>query len=317
MENELRKDYFLDRYVIIASNRGKRPEDFKSNKKDGQKNTVCAFCTGNEHLTPPEIRRSELDGKWVTRTFPNLYPATSRGKKTKTRGLLFSQPAFGRHEVIVETPEHEGSIHKLSNDHIIRILKEYQQRIKSLNKLKGVKYTLVFKNQGKAAGASLYHTHSQVVALSTVPPVIASEAKSSKKNGKCLFCRVLKKEVSSPRKVYENEFVGAFTPFASRFPFEVWIAPKRHVKGLGDLTGSELSSFAGALKYVVGRLYDGLGPTPYNFYLHVSPMGNDLHFHLEFCPKISKIAGFELGSNIFINIMPPEDAARFYRNGNI
>ncbi|MFH1789290.1 MAG: DUF4931 domain-containing protein [Candidatus Altiarchaeota archaeon] len=317
MGNEIRRDYLLDRWVIIAANRGKRPEDFKVKAERIEGSRVCVFCPGNEHMTPPEISRVEREGDWIIRSFPNLYAATHNTRARARRGPSRSLPAYGRHEVIVETPDHDGVIQDLSVEHLTALLGEYQVRIDALNRLKGVKYALVFKNYGRVAGASLYHTHSQVVGLPMVPPMIREEARQSSKGGRCVLCSVLKRELKSARKVFEDEHVGAFTPFASRFPFEVWIQPKRHVKSIGEMTAPEKGSFAGALKYVVKTLSDGIGRTPYNFHMHTSPRGADLHFHLEFCPKISKIAGFELGTGMYINVVAPEKAAEFYRRGNI
>lgn len=316
MGNEIRRDYLLDRWVIIAANRGKRPEDFKTKGEKIEKTKVCVFCPGNEHMTPSEISRIGAGERWIIRSFPNLYAATHNTKAIAKKGPSNSLPAYGRHEVIVESPDHEGLIQDLSLEHFVSLLDEYQARIDALNKLKGVKYTLVFKNFGRVAGASLYHTHTQVVGLPMVPPVIAEEAESGK-DGKCKLCKILAKELKSARKVFEDEYVGAFAPYASRFPFEVWIQPKRHVKSIGEMTVDEKTSFATALKYVIKTLSDKLGKTPYNFYLHTSPKGKNLHFHLEFCPKISKIAGFELGTQMYINVMPPEKAGKFYRQGNI
>lgn len=316
--NEIRKDYALKRRVIIASNRGKRPEDFKKQARvKAVRNGKCSFCPGSEYLTPPEISRVVEEGEWIIRCFPNKYPATHNSRARKKTGFLNSVPALGRHEVIVETPKHDGSVSELPVGHIIKLLDVYQERISALNSLKRVGYTLVFKNVGATAGASLAHTHSQVIALPDAPDLVREEAEAYSGKMGCVFCRVMKKELKSERRVFENEHAGAFAPYASRFPFEVWIMPKRHVKSIGDLSLDEKTSFADALKHVLARMNRGLGFPPYNYYLHVSPKKADLHFHLELCPKTTKLAGFELGSGMYINTISPEDAARFFRGGDI
>lgn len=318
MGNEIRKDYLLERWAVIAAKRGKRPEDFvKKPEPDASGSGVCFFCPGNEHKTPPEICRVEEGGRWLIRCFPNMFPATGFTRAKKRKGLLTSIPAYGRHEVIVETPDHEGLLHKLSLSHLMRLLDVYQRRTEALQALRGVRYALVFKNFGRPAGASLYHTHTQVIGLPNVPPLILEEAEKSGGGRRCVLCRVLKEELASERRVYEDGHVGAYAPYASRFPFEVWVQPKRHVRSLGELTGEEKESFVNAIRYILGRLYGGLGGAPYNFYFHASPPGKNLHIHLEICPKISKIAGFELGTGMFINVVPPEQAAEFYRRKNI
>src|SRR3989338_1165726 len=219
---EVRKDYILDQWVIISEGRGSRPIQFKKvhQKIDGE----CFFCPGKESLTPPEIARFPAKGDWQIRVFPNKFPAVAQEKgKTETKGLFRHQPAYGFHEVIVETPNHEDIFSDLSEQRIVDSLKMYAQRVSELSKKKGITYVLLFKNEGREAGTSLIHTHSQVVAYSRVPQRIVDEAKKSTKGKKCLYCDIIKKEAKSPRKVLETKHVVAFCPYASRFNYESWI----------------------------------------------------------------------------------------------
>jgi UDPglucose--hexose-1-phosphate uridylyltransferase len=314
--NELRKDYLLDRWVIIASERAKRPKDFKLQKAE-QPVGVCYFCPGNESMTPPEIGRRALDGGWTMRWFPNKFPATTMQSGEVSSGLLTSKAASGRHEIIVETPRHEQEFEDLGVDEITSVFDVCMERMGELKKVSGVKYVLVFKNRGRDAGASLAHSHFQVIALSEIPSLVSRESEASqdyrKKHGGCVICDVLRLEEPSGRKIYADQHVLAFTPFASRFPFEVWIAPKRHVTSLDEFSPEEKQSFAGALKKTLLALDKMIDKPPYNFYLHVSPAESDLHVHLELCPKLSIQAGFELGSDMFINVVPPEEAAQYYK----
>lgn len=304
--NEIRKDYFLDRWTIIAANRAKRPDKFKR-KPDKQKKGICFFCPGNEGMTPPEICRVEGKNGWIIRVFPNKFPATTKGKGKKGKDLI---PAYGEHEIIVETPKHKGNMHDLDEDHLFKVFEVYEERIKVLQKDKKIKYVSVFKNRGKTAGASLPHTHTQIIGLPFVPTLVKEESVS----GKCPYCKIVKKEEKGPRKILSDGNVVAFTPYASRFPFEAWIFPKRHVRTFSELNPEEKLSFVKALKEVLTKLDHGLDFAPYNFYLHYSPKGKDLHFHLELCPKMSILAGFELSSGMYINTMSPENAAKFYRS---
>jgi UDPglucose--hexose-1-phosphate uridylyltransferase len=316
MRNELRKDYFLDRWVIISAGRGKRPSDFKQHAPIEGKEGLCFFCPGNENTTPPEISRVEEDGEWIIRVFPNKFPAVTLEEGEIKENLM---PARGLHEIVVETPEHGKSIADLSVERMVGVLEVCAGRVEAMLAREGVEYALVFKNHGSAAGASLAHTHTQIISLPFPPKLVAEEAKSSEEyedeHGSCPICDAVKRESGGPRSIYEDDFVSVFTPYASRSPFEVWVVPKRHLTQLSDFTMDEKTSVAGALISVLSRLRDGLNDPPYNYYIHASPVGGNLHLHIEILPKLSIWAGFELGGEIIINTMPPETAAEFYSTG--
>lgn len=309
--NELRKDYFLDRWVIIATGRGSRPHQFKSEKKSKDVD-VCFFCPGNESMTPPEIDRVEEDGKWVIRVFPNKFPAVAEegNPNVRTDNTFYTYAsAYGSHEVLVESPNHDDEFGDLSVERIVKILKMYNKRINELMKKKHVRYVFVFKNQGKEAGTSLVHTHTQIIALNKIPSLLQEEAEATK--DECKYCQVIEKEKDSERRVLENSTFVSFTPYASRFPMEAWVFPKRHLNCLNDMNEQEYNDLAEQLRLFTSKLEEI--NAPYNFYLHHSVEGDDLHFHVEIAPRISIWAGLELGSDIDINIIAPESAARFYR----
>jgi UDPglucose--hexose-1-phosphate uridylyltransferase len=317
MVNELRKDYLLDRWVVIAGNRGKRPSDFLR-KVDEEPEKTCFFCPGNEHMTPPEICRIPQKGKkWSIRCFPNKFPALVPEEGESTKGLLESRPAYGFHEVLVETPQHGESIADLNVVEMTEVLEAYNQRILDLESREGVGYVCLFKNHGKVSGASLSHSHTQIITLPFTPPLVKAEADASKRyfreHGSCVFCDLIKRESKSPRKVIDRNNVLAFTPYASRHPFEVWLAPKKHVRRLDDLSKTGLKSMASTLLSVVRKLRKGLNDPSYNLMLHYSSKRGDLHMHWELAPRLSTWAGFELGSEVVINTMPPEHAARHLR----
>lgn len=305
---ELRKDYFLDRWTIIAPGRSKRPKEFKEEKETGKQ--VCSFCPGNEKLTPPEIGRVGTKDHWHMRWFPNKFPAVEKkGNPKVKKGLLTSAAAYGSHEIIAETPTRK-QLWDLPLKEFVLLLKIYSQRIAALKNKKSTKYVLVVKNHGREGGASLKHSHTQVASLNILPPSVKQEL-AAYAGRTCNYCKVLNIERKSPRKSFENSSVIAFAPYASRFNYELWILPKRHVRELSDLSESELHDFADILSKALKKLKKI--NAPYNYYLHYSPPGANLHFHIELTPRLARWAGIELSSGIIINSVSPEAAARFYR----
>lgn len=314
---ELRKDYVLDRWVYIAAERSKRKREFRpaeaAAKEEDSKS--CFFCPGNERSTPPEKGRIEEDGRWIIRWFSNKFPAVEqKGNCTaKTENTFFTfSDAWGEHEVIVETDDHNKQMWDLDTGHIKKILQVYNQRILELEKIEGIAYVDLFKNHGPDAGTSLVHSHTQIMALSKIPKLVRRKVTALKKFGEeCPYCAVIGIEKDSDRRCFENNTFVAFCPYASLFNYEIAVFPKRHVKRLDKLTDDEFLDFADILKKVLEKLKE-LNPS-YNFYLHYSPDESDLHMHLEICPRIAKWGGFELSSQYIINSVSPEEAAKFYR----
>ena len=304
-QNEFRKDFLLNRWVIVAANRGKRPEDYVHSKRSEKKEGTCFFCPGNEHLTPPEISRKEIGGKWVVRVFPNKFYAVS----------LDFPNAYGTHEVMVESNDHSNHLSDIPESQMKLLLQTYCERVEASRKNPNLKYAMIFKNQGHTAGASLGHTHTQMITMAHVPTLVRMERDACKKyteeTGKCGFCERVEKE--GERKIWEDENVFCFAPYASRFSFEHWIMPKRHLGCITKLNDAELGSLAKCMKGVLGKLDKMLDYPPYNFALHMDPFnatGDYYHFHIEVLPRMNIWAGFELGAEVYINPMPPEEAAR-------
>lgn len=316
---EVRKDYLLDRWVIIASERGKRPHEFAqpAAKAVGQKN--CAFCPGQESSTPDEVLRISDGGSWKMRVFPNkfgaVHPSGNWNIKTDNAFFTFSDN-FGYAEVLVETPQHGKELADLPIEDVAMLLQLCQERITALSAKPGVRYVAAFKNHGAAAGTSVQHTHSQIIAFNHVPRIVEREVEAchryamDKPEGSCAYCEILKIEKQSYRRCFENDGAIAFAPYASRFPFELWIFPKRHAHSLHGLTDDERRDIAELLLKALQRLKTI--NTPYNYYLHYAPPGDDLHFHIELIPRTEIWAGFEYSTETIINILSPEDAARFY-----
>jgi len=312
---ELRKDYILDRWVVIAAHRSKRPNDFRQEKKTKpRKKGVCFFCPGNENLTPKEIGRIEKNKKWIIRWFPNKFPAVSKEGNPEIRhdNKYFTySDAYGVHEIIVETPNHEKQLADLSEEHIKQVLEVYAERIKELSKLPETKYVLVFKNEGEEAGTSLIHSHTQLVTYNKIPKQVQDKIEASKKYSHCPYCEIISKEKNSHRRVFENDNFLSFCPYASRFNYEIWIFPKKHIKNITEMDNKMLIDLASMMKKILLKLKEI--NHSYNFFLHYSPEGEDLHFNIEICPRRAIWAGFELSSGEIINSVSPEDAAKFYR----
>jgi UDPglucose--hexose-1-phosphate uridylyltransferase len=309
---ELRKDYLLDRWVIISEKRRQRPKQFKKVeiKKD---DSFCYFCPGNEHTTPPEIGRIEEKSKWKIRWFPNKFPAVDEEGNPKiiSKGFFSHAAAYGRHDVIAETPDHNKQLWDLKAQEIKEVLKVYSLRIKELSQIPNIKYVIVLKNHGREGGTSLIHTHTQVIAYNKIPELVKDEAKAVKRFRKCPYCDIIKVESESKRRVFVNKSFVSFTPYASRFNYEVWLFPRRHVKNITELDDKELTDLALMLQKILVKLR--LLNCGYNFFLHYAPKGSDLHFHIEVTPRIATWAGYELASNETINSVSPESAAAFYR----
>lgn len=311
---ELRKDYILDRWSYIVAGRDKRPKQFKENNENSKKNTICYFCPGNERLTPPEIGRIGDKNRWKIRWFPNKFPIVSKNSKSKIKitGEGYTrEDAFGYHEVVAETPDHGKQLADLEIEDISALLKVYSLRIKELSGKKSIKYAQIFKNSGAEAGTSLIHAHTQVAATNAIPRLIKEKINAIRKYKNCPYCDVIKKEEKSDRLVYSNKNFIAFSPFAPRFNYEVWIFPRKHYKNITELKEEEFYSLAEIFKKILSKL-EKLN-APYNFYLHYSPPQENLHFHFEITPRMNKWAGFELATDSYVITVSPEDAARFYR----
>jgi UDPglucose--hexose-1-phosphate uridylyltransferase len=327
---QLRKDPVLGRWVIISTERGKRPSDFPSEKKE-RKSGFCPFCEGCEDKTPPEVLAYRRGGTapntpgWDVRVVPNKFPALAiEGDLDRAgEGMYDKMNGVGAHEVIIESPEHDQSLSDLSVEHVELVVKASQERMLDLQGDTRFRYILLFKNRGGAAGASLDHPHLQLIAMPILPKRVTEELAGSKKyygyKERCVFCDMVAQETwARTRVVCENERFLTMEPFAPRFPFETWILPKKHDPAFEDMHDEGRSAFASILKETLTRINAALNDPPYNFIVHTSPTAErDLdyyHWHVEIMPKLTKVAGFEWGSGFYINPTPPEDAANFLRD---
>jgi len=335
--NEMRKDYLLDRWVVIATQRKKRPTDF-AKPQEKRKEGVCALEPGNEHMTPPAVlvylptnggirKDRDLNGfrhkNWLVRCVPNLYPAFTPPKEGEwlglERGVFTRASGTGHHEVLIESPNHDEhpSVAKVSQ--LVHVLNACVDRLRELSSKPYVGYVSIFRNHGLEAGASLSHAHTQLIATPIMPKIVEEELKASKeffkKNEACLFCEIFRQEEQSPRFIWKNEHFVVFAPWASVHPFEFWIFPKRHQCCLLDLSQSEVEALAKTMRVSLGGLRMLLNDPPYNFGFHQITCGasEHYHWHLEVYPRLSIWAGFEKSTGMFINVVSPEDAAKHLR----
>jgi len=319
--SEIRKHYFLDERCIIATERSKRPTDFKREKKEVKKG-VCAFCPGNEGMTPPadavykdaggeiEILKdgSERVRNWKVRCFPNLYPALSPETALSSEREKIS--GYGHHEVIAETQNHEAHPGDLSDDEIKLLMRVYRDRFLYHNSRNKIEYVSLFRNHRPEAGASLSHPHTQVISLPFFPSKLSKERKAIGR--KCHYCGIAAKESDSERKIAENEFWLAFAPFCSRTPFEVWILPKGHVPNIGSLDDEALHALGIVLRNTLRKIKEVLDDPPYN-YMFFQMNDKKYHLNIRLEPKLTIAAGFEMNTDVYINSVPPEEAAKYLR----
>jgi UDPglucose--hexose-1-phosphate uridylyltransferase len=338
--SELRKDLVSGRWVIIATERSKRPDDFRPQGAIApipEAAGFCPFCAGNEGKTPPEVFALRTAGTapdspgWTVRVVPNKFPALTPGPPPPraTEGLYQRMEGRGVHEVVIENPDHALELGDLPVPHIRAVLGVFQQRIRAIERDLHYQYVQIFKNKGKEAGASLSHPHSQIVATPIIPKRVKEEIYGADRLFRtfkeCGFCRILRdEEAAGTRLVAGNSHFTAFAPYASRFPFEMTVFPRRHSAFFTDVREDELTAMGEILKRVLTRLKETVGDPPFNMVLHQAPNPSlslkgwpDIHlkshWHLEIIPILTKVAGFEWGTGFYINPVPPETGARFLR----
>jgi len=326
---ELRKDPVLGRWIIISKERRKRPTDFPVEISTGL-GGFCPLCPGNESFTPPEVLAFRDGGSpangagWNVRVVPNKFPALIiEGDLLKEGiGLYDRMNGIGAHEVIVESPNHNHNFADFTPTEIALVFKAYKERIIDLEKDQRFRYVMVFKNHGRAAGASLEHSHSQLIALPILPRMIVSELEGAKSHYKykerCIFCDIIRQELQQKERVVcENDRFITIMPFAPRTPFEMWILPKRHSSSFYSQDDREIHALAELFSESLRRLCKCIPNVPYNYVLHTDPLRSGgleyYHWHFEIVPTLTSIAGFEWGSGFYINPMPPEEAAQFLR----
>lgn len=326
---ELRQDIVTGLWVVVATERAMRPTSFTSACVVAlpDESDKCPFCPGHEIMTPLEVlavRPSDSEPNtpgWQVRVFPNKFPAFQMGEEPPPSEPLFPRrPAEGSHEVIIHSPSHSASLATMPADEVELVMRVYRHRYSANAEDPDIRCVLIIVNQGREAGASLEHSHSQLFGLPLVPPLLQQELAGASwfhsRHDECVFCRIIREELTLSRRVIaKNHAFVAIAPFASKLPFEVWILPREHEESYERITEAELGEFAHILAEVLGTYNARFGSPPYNYYIHSAPTDGAeypyYHWHLEMIPKLTTPGGFELGTSMMINITTPEHAADF------
>lgn len=324
---ELRQDLVTGDWVVIATGRAKRPEDFAVNKREiieEDASKLCFFCHPEETGQEKDVLMyKQINGEWSLRVFPNKYPAFTHGRAPKhsEEGPYFLMDGTGYHELVV-TRDHHKQIAQLNPLEVAEIIDAYQERYIELMNKKSVNYIEIFHNHGKEAGASIAHPHSQLMAIPVISPYVQGELDGAeryyKANKKCAYCSMIEWEVEHKKRVvFENDDFLAYCPFSSRTAFEIWVLPKKHKPYFERITDTEKLNLAEAMQIAISKVYRALDDPAYNFYIHTAPCdGKDyphFHWHIEILPHTANWAGFELSTGIEISTIQPEAAAEYLR----
>lgn len=330
---EWRKDPVVDRWVVIASERGKRPSDYKV-APDLPRGGRCPLCPGHEQDTPPEVLAFRDSGAgsnqpgWWVRVVPNKFPAVRIEGDFDCRqdGVYKQMNGLGAHEVVVESTGHHRGLEEQPARQVEEVIWAWRQRSLDLRRDSRFKYIQIFKNFGQVGGASLEHPHSQILALPVIPADVQGELAGAqacwREHGGCVYCSILRQEVSAGRRmVVENEHFISFVPFAARFPFEMCILPREHQWDFGSIREEQVADLAQIIRHSLGKLNNIFGRPPYNLYLHTAPVNSghyeEYHWHVEILPRLTILAGFELATGYVINPTPPEMAAAELRDAAV
>jgi UDPglucose--hexose-1-phosphate uridylyltransferase len=331
--SEFRKDPIVGRWVVIAVDRARRPQDV-ARLVPVKSAEVCPFCEGSEALTPPEVvairdpQSAANRAGWRVRVVSNKFPALHPEGELNTRcaAIHDMMDGVGAHEVIIECPHHEPSMARLTVENYLDILWVYKNRLLDWKRDPRFVSGLIFKNSGALAGASLEHSHSQLIVTPMVPMALRDELQGALEFynacGECVFCDINRQESASGcRIVMESQNFIVCCPFASRFPYEIWVLPKNHSSHFENISRPDVEELGMILKSVLAKLELALDDPPYNYVIHTSPFDvpeiPHYHWHLEITPRLVGIAGFELGTGIHINPVPPEDAAMVLREQSL
>lgn len=328
--SELRRDPIGGRWVIVDTDHPSEPADYEY-EPNVYKGGVCPFCYGNEAMTPSEIETvrdahtAPNTPGWQVRVVPNKFPALQIEGELDRRplGMYDMSNGVGAHEIVIDTPYHEKDISDLFNYEIESAISMYCRRALDLARDKRLKYIMLFKNFGASAGASLEHPHTQIIALPMVPKNVMEEIKGAQNyfeyRERCIFCDIIRQETQEKERIIlENKFFVSFCPFVSHFPFETWIMPKKHNGYFCHMSPDEIPALAAILKDTLIKLKKIFANVSYNFIIHSSPINTDsgqdgYHWHIEFMPKLTRVAGFEWGTGFYIVTTPPEMAAKYLR----
>jgi UDPglucose--hexose-1-phosphate uridylyltransferase len=321
----LRKDYVLEKFVIL-------PDSPEENIRSDSAYEKCPYCPGNESMTGPAVvslvskdgmlqRLSDSEGSiiedWCVRVFQSQYPAVNTASQNNyTDKPLYSEPAYGYHQIVVASPDHRQDLSKISVEQWENVLLVIQERVRWLYTQKSVTYVSIYVDSGREAGTSYDHAHLNVVTFSTIPPIIELEAEGSHRyvneNGNCPSCNIISVELGGPRQILATDSFLAFSPWAPTYPYEFWIYPKRHTTAFSKIPQKEISDLALILRATIGGMSKGLNSPAFNLVFHLSPEkknSRQIHWHIEVYPQTNKWSGLQRGFGIYVNAVSPESSA--------
>ncbi|MCL4537113.1 MAG: galactose-1-phosphate uridylyltransferase [Nitrospirae bacterium] len=328
---ELRLNLITREWVIIAREKGKRPEDFisaREKKRLPEFVETCPFCPGNESKTPDEQYRIRDEKGWKIRVVPNKFAVLSKeGERRRTNtGLKKSVNGVGTHEVIIETPVHNLTTATMPVEQLKEVIQTYKDRFIEIYKDPRIEHVIIFKNNGPASGTTIEHPHSQIAGIPVIPLQIRSRIENAMRffddTGECLLCKTINDEITDGARILSNtEHFVSFIPYAALSPFHIWIFPKRHSGSFSDLRSEEIWDLSINLKSTMAKLYYGLEHPDFNYVIRSGKPGNTdsefIHWYIGIVPRVAMASGFELGSGMYINPLMPEISAEFLRGVRI
>lgn len=322
---ELRRDMVRDDWVVIVTNRALKPKDFPINRNGVHAefdSSLCPFCEGHEQETTPEIIAFRKEGSlpdspgWLVRTIPNKFPIFRLEGELREdeQGIYRRYNNLGQHEVIIETPEHDLQLHQLPLEQVELVLKMMILRYNTLAADKRIKFIQIYKNKGLFAGASQGHSHSQMLGFPIIPESYRGIQEYYTRTGKCLLCTMIEEERKQrERVIFESDYFLVLCPFASRFPYEAWIIPKRHQPHFADLQAEEITNLAVLLKKYLASMLASLQDPSYNIMINSAPVNTtrqyEYHWFMEINPRLLVANGVEIASGLYLNPVAPEVAA--------
>jgi len=331
--HQLRKDPILSRWVAVLSE-SLSPADYPQPPQQPAEDS-CPLCAGRESETPPEITSvTGDDGRWRARVLPSfkpiLVPEGDLGRRGY--GMYDAMNSVGANEIIVETPDHNARPEDMGPEQVMAVLELYRKRLIDIQSDERIRHVLVCKNSGSEAGSGLTHQHSEIIATPVIPLRMKTELDGAKAyysyKERCIYCDIIDEELRvGNRLIMESERFVAFCPYAPKYPFEFWVAPKEHSCSYEDISGGDLADLSGLLASTIKRMRAMLGEPSYNYVVHTAPnnvprrdrrhtLGDDFHWHIEVVPRLQKASGFEWGSGFYVVPTRPEDAAEFYRRSD-
>lgn len=320
--SEFRQDSLTGEWVAFASERSKRPYDFAKPKLTPKDGTDCPFCPGHEEVTTSPVFQNGGDKAWTIRAFPNMYPAVSLDSKEEGGEPFYrSLNGVGIHEVVVDTPIHAQEPHQFTKEHFYEVLKVLQQRHQSIQRNENVQYVQIFKNSGPDAGASILHSHWQVMGVPVIPRnqqlAVQSLRTYHSQTGRCLLCDIIQQEQKTKKRVIaENNDYIVFAPYASKLAYEMWIMPKAHIPNFPSFSIEQLSQLTDMMLLMLKKITKVSDGVCYNICFQDSPkkLEDQFHWYARLVPRLGSFAGFEFSTGSYINPVLPEEAAAFYRN---